>query len=160
MSLDLEKNRDDKTVSIVRTTIRTSKSYEVLPRAFELELNRLDPSLVEGFLERDASWGEIRSAIERVGNARGLMVLAKIDQGLLTSRSGKVKRCCLYLVGNPVIANDILDVEPRGAFYVPFRVALVEPDSDEGALFIYERPSSLLSRCASRIATLISSGTC
>jgi uncharacterized protein (DUF302 family) len=144
MNRESAPEREDRKAHITRTTIKTGQSYEALRRAFESELNQLDASLIQGFLERGAPWSDIRTAIEEVGGARGLMILAKVDQGTTVSRSGRSKRCCLYLVGNPVIANDILDIELRGAFYVPFRVALVESDTDEGASLIYDRPSSFL----------------
>jgi uncharacterized protein (DUF302 family) len=57
----------------------------------------------------------------------GLMVHAKIDQGRITSLSGKSKMCSLYTVGNPVIANQIIEIDLRGSFYIPFRVAVHVP---------------------------------
>ena len=31
--------------------------------------------------------------------------------------------CSLYTVGNPVIANQIIEIDLRGSFYIPFRVS-------------------------------------
>jgi uncharacterized protein (DUF302 family) len=72
------------------------------------------------------------------------MIIAAVDQGSVTSLSGVLKRCALYLVGNPVIANGILNIDPRGSLYVPFRVALFELPGSGGALIAYDRPSSSL----------------
>jgi hypothetical protein len=47
------------------------------------------------------------------------MIIETINQGVVTSLSGRPKHCRLYLVGNPAIASRILDIDPRGAFYVP-----------------------------------------
>ncbi|MET0710727.1 MAG: hypothetical protein ABWY82_28395 [Tardiphaga sp.] len=63
-----------------------------------------------------------------------LMVLAKIDQGRITSRSGKLKMCSLY--------NQIIEIDLRGSFYVPFRVAVHDDDGPRHNL--YDRPSSFL----------------
>ena len=46
--------------------------------------------------------------------------------------------------GNPVIASRILDIDPRGALYVPFRVCLYHDGGSAGAGICYDRPSSLL----------------
>jgi uncharacterized protein (DUF302 family) len=35
--------------------------------------------------------------------------------------------CSLYTVGNPVIANQIIEIDLRGSFYIPFRVAVHVP---------------------------------
>jgi uncharacterized protein (DUF302 family) len=74
----------------------------------------------------------------------GLMVLAKIDQGRITSLSGKSKSCSLYLVGNPVIANRIIEIDLRGSFYVPFRIAVYDDGGPGGGIISYDRPSSFL----------------
>ena len=73
------------------------------------------------------------------------MIIFAADQGALTSLSGKAKRCSLYIVGNPVIANDILDIDLGASFSVPFRVALYESGDGGRAVFAYDRPSSFLS---------------
>jgi uncharacterized protein (DUF302 family) len=71
------------------------------------------------------------------------MVIFRADQGQITSLSGREKRCSLYLVGNPVIANEIIDIDPRASFYVPFRVCLYDNGDDLGVM-AYDRPSSFL----------------
>jgi uncharacterized protein (DUF302 family) len=73
------------------------------------------------------------------------MIIASLDQGQLTSLSGRVKMCRLYLVGNPVIASTMIDINPQAVLYVPFRVALWEADgSSGGARVTFDRPSSSL----------------
>jgi uncharacterized protein (DUF302 family) len=48
------------------------------------------------------------------------------------------------LVGNPVIAEQIISIDVRGGFYVPFRVCLYDPDDSHDACIAYDRPSSFL----------------
>jgi uncharacterized protein (DUF302 family) len=72
------------------------------------------------------------------------MVIARADLGTVASLSGREKRCSLYLVGNPVIANQIISIDLRGSFYVPFRVALSHDGDPRGATIAYDRPSSFL----------------
>ena len=61
-----------------------------------------------------------------------------------TSLSGREKRCSLYLVGNPVIADRIISIDLRASFYVPFRVCLYDDGGPDGAVISYDRPSSFL----------------
>jgi uncharacterized protein (DUF302 family) len=72
------------------------------------------------------------------------MIIASINQGQLTSLSGREKKCRLYLVGNPIIASTILDINPHAALYVPFRVALFEGEGAEGSRISFDRPGSSL----------------
>ena len=70
--------------------------------------------------------------------------MVKIDQGRITSLSGKAKKYTLYVVGNPVIANQIIEIDLRGSFYVPFRIAVHDDGGPDGGIISYDRPSSFL----------------
>jgi uncharacterized protein (DUF302 family) len=47
-------------------------------------------------------------------------------------------------VGNPVIADQIISIDLRSSFYVPFRVCLYDDGASDGAVISYDRPSSFL----------------
>ena len=129
---------------IEHTEVATGLSYEALVERFEQTLDRWQPSKAEAFVKSRAAWAEVQAEASRVGGARGLMIIDKADQGALTSLSGRTKKCRMYLVGNPVIASGILDIDPRAAFYVPFRVSLYDNGDQDGARIAYDRPSSFL----------------
>jgi hypothetical protein len=129
---------------IGRTSVATGLTYEALVVAFERELGRWEPATEKLLLARKAPWSEVEREVARMGGPRGLMVIHRIDQGAITSLSGNGKRCLLYLVGNPVIANGILDSDPRAGLYVPFRVCLSDDEGPGGAFLLYDRPSSSL----------------
>ena len=137
-----QKTTESSDMAIQHTNVTTRLSYEALVSAFEGELGYLDPTVTESLIKRNAAWAEVERAIEQMAGPRGLMILYRIDQGEITTLSGTRKRCSLYLVGNPLIANKILAIDLRASFYVPFRVALYE-DAD-GAVISYDRPSSFL----------------
>ena len=126
------------TAAVERVDIWTGLTYDVLVRAFERELGHWDPAAGNLLVERQASWSDVERDVERMAGPHGLMIFFRVNQGAVTSLSGKVKRCSLYLVGNPVIANQILSIDLRASFYVPFRVCLY------GAVISYDRPSSFL----------------
>lgn len=129
---------------IEHTDVPTGLPYAELVEVFERELGRWEGSTAESLVQRRASWDEVQAKVAGIAGARGLMILAALDQGALTSLSGHVKYCRLYLVGNPVIASGILDVDPHGAFYVPFRVGIYDNGDPAGAHICYDRPSSFL----------------
>ena len=130
--------------TIQQTRVATGLGFDALVRAFEHELKHLDPAITQRLIERKATWSEVEREMAGIASPHGLMIIARVDQGGLTSLSGREKRCSLYLVGNPVIANDIIGVDRRASFYVPFRVALYEDEGLEGAVIAYDRPSSFL----------------
>lgn len=129
---------------IERTTISTGLIYEALVEAFERELGCWETTTADLLLARESPWNEVKDEVTRMAGPRGIMVMQRLDQGAVTSLSGVVKRCSLYLVGNPVIANQILDIDPRGGLYVPFRVCLFDEGGTSGASLLYDRPSSFL----------------
>jgi uncharacterized protein (DUF302 family) len=128
--------------AIEHVTVATGVPYEKLVAAFEAELGRFDPAAAKALVERRAPWSEVEKELERLGGTHGLMIVASANQGAITSLSGKLKRCMLYLVGNPVIANKIIAIDIRASFYVPFRVALFDTGTD--GTVSYDRPSSFL----------------
>lgn len=130
------------TAGIEHVTVPMSLPYDRLVSAFEAELGHLD-AVTKALVERRAIWGEVEKEIERIGGVHGLIVIASANQGVVTSLSGKMKRCLLYLIGNPVIADKIIAIDVRASFYVPFRVAIFDRGND-GAVISYDRPSSFL----------------
>ncbi len=131
-------------VVIERTTVRTRLTYPALVEAFEHELGHWETTTEERLVARKAPWSEVKEEVARMAGPRGLMVMTRLDQGEITSLDGTLKRCSLYLVGNPVIANQILNIDPRGSLYVPFRVCLFDTSEAGGASLFYDRPSSFL----------------
>lgn len=130
--------------SISHVNVATGLPYDRLIPAFEASLGKWDPVAGAPLWEKKASWPEVETAIAKMAEPFGLMVMVKIDQGRITSLSGKAKRCTLYIVGNPVIANQIIDIDLRGSFYVPFRVAVHDDGGPNGGMIEYDRPSSFL----------------
>jgi uncharacterized protein (DUF302 family) len=129
-------------LSILHVNVATGLPYDRLIEAFEASLGKWDP--VAGMSKEKASWPNVEAAVAKMAEPFGLMVLTKIDQGRIASLSGKTKLCSLYLVGNPVIANQIIEIDLRGSFYVPFRVAVHDDGGPNGGIISYDRPSSFL----------------
>jgi uncharacterized protein (DUF302 family) len=130
--------------SVAHINLNTGLDYHQLIQAFERSVGHWDPTLGASLWKEAASWPKVEATVAKAGEPFGLMVMAKIDQGRLTSLSGKVKHCSLYLVGNPVIANQIIEIDLRGSFYVPFRVAIHSDDDANDGIISYDLPSSFL----------------
>jgi hypothetical protein len=89
--------------SILHVSVATGLRYDRLVEAFEGSLGKWDPIAGKPLWEQKASWPDVEAAIAKMAEPFGLMVLAKVDQGRVTSLSGQSKMCSLYLVdaGSP-----------------------------------------------------------
>ncbi len=132
------------TAAIARTDVSTRLPYDELSQRFESTLGTWHPATAQEFIERRAPWPDVEAEAAKIAGVFGLIIIAAINQGQLTSLSGYPKKCRLYLVGNPVIATQILDIDPLAALYVPFRVAIYEGYGAGGARISFDRPGSSL----------------
>ncbi len=130
--------------TIQHSRLATGLNYEALVRGFERELGHLDPAHPRSLAARRVAWREVEKDIATAAGRHGLMIVSRLDLARLTSLSGAEKRCSLYLVGDPLLANRIINIDPRGSFYVPFRVGLYADGDPRGAVIAYDRPSSFL----------------
>ena len=131
-------------VVVEHVEVPTALAYDDLIHAFERELGRLDAEAAQSWIAQKTPWSEVRSEIERMAGPRGLMIIYRADQGAITSLAGTLRRSSLYIVGNPVIANEIIGIDLRASFYVPFRVCVYDDGAPGGAVIAYDRPSSFL----------------
>ena len=69
----------------------TGIPYDRLIPAFEASLGKWDPVAGAPLWEKKAGWPEVETAIARIAEPFGLMVMVKIDQGRITSLSEKQK---------------------------------------------------------------------
>ena len=53
----------------------------------------------------------------------GLMIFFRVEQGQTTTLKADPKSCALYLVGNPLIAEQIISIDVRGSFMFRFASA-------------------------------------
>jgi hypothetical protein len=134
----------NQSAAIECTYIDTGLSYEAAATAFERSVGHEDPEAAEALRVGRAPWAKVEAEMARMAGPSGLMLFAKIDQGGIASLLGSPIRCRLYLIGNPAIAAQIVRIDVRGSLYVPFRVALFEPDDRSGAILSFDRPSSFL----------------
>jgi uncharacterized protein (DUF302 family) len=140
-------------VRIEQSNVALNLGFDEAMQRFERELQAWPRETSVDLISRRAPWSAVQAEVARLAGRRGLMIFSKIDTGRLTSLSGRRKDSALYLVGNPVIANEILNIDPKGGFYVPFRVAL-HAEGGEGVGLCYDRPSSFLAGLDARLAAI------
>lgn len=120
--------------------VPTTRSYEQVIQAIEQQVGRVDYPQLEKLLAAKAPLEAVAEAF--VGSST-FMYLAKIDQGRILSLSANQKKCALYVLGNPLIGNQMHDVTTAVGLYIPFRLCAYE--DPQGRVFVtYDVPSSLI----------------
>jgi hypothetical protein len=129
--------------TVERIDVTTKATFEQATAAFEKDVPTVDIAMLTGLVESRSSTREIQAEVARAQGDLEFMVLAKVAQGPLTSLLGSPKNLCVYLIGNPVIANRMFERNRGAGLYAPLRVCLYEAPS--GTVHVaYDRPSSLL----------------
>lgn len=114
------------------------KPYDDVIRDFERQLGRLDQDVA---LRSD----DLKTAVEGMAGELGLMVIHSLEMGaLLPSLTSSNTKARQYLVGNPLIASQMAQFDPRAALFAPPRV-LIHSSNDETHIS-YEIPSTTFGR--------------
>lgn len=138
---------DNKTIaytSIKREDILTGLSYDDLVAAFEGELGWWDPLVDSSLIQRAHSWEERKKVYQSMAEPHGLIIFNQLAQDQTAAPSTGNRQCSLYLIGNPIISEQILRIDARASLYVPFRVCLYVPQDLDGSIISFERPSSFI----------------
>jgi hypothetical protein len=125
-------------------TAPSESAYERVVEIFERELGGYSRTIATTLVADGAPWAEAEQAFMAMAGDHGLMILAKTELGTLTTLSGKRKRCALYLVGDPLVANQLFEIDVLASFYFPFRIAIFGGRTVDRAHIAFDRPSAAL----------------
>ncbi|QJW49004.1 DUF302 domain-containing protein [bacterium BFN5] len=142
--------------SVKREDILTGLSYDDLVAAFEGELGWWNPLVESSQIQQAHSWEERRKVYQRMTEPHGLIIFNQLAQDHTATPATGIRKCSLYLIGNPVITEQILRIDVRASLYLPFRVCLYVPQDLDHAIISFERPSSFIA--ALRSAELMKFG--
>jgi uncharacterized protein (DUF302 family) len=108
---------------------------------FDERIPLLDPSVTVNLVSSQAAWSEVEAAITPTLGSSGFLAVSRLDQGALMSLRGTALHATQYLVGNPLIATEVIGSVRRGSVFAPFQAAIYEDQS--GVHVSYMVPSSL-----------------
>jgi len=128
------------TFRVTRVVVPAERSYEQVIQAIEDLVGRVDYTILDRIIAEQRPLEAVADAF--VGSST-FMYLAKIDQGRILSLSGHHKKSTLYILGNPLIGNQMLDVTTAVGLYMPFRLCAYE-DAEGQAFIAYDVPSTLV----------------
>lgn len=127
---------------IERVTFETDLPYRDLIVAFEKQLGRYDHPIGEQLVRDQVSWAEAEETIGAMKGPHGMMIFFRVDLGPTASLKGERRECTLYLIGNPLIATQIVAHDMRAGLLVPFGVQVYSEGGN--GIISYNRPASAL----------------
>ncbi|MCC5611805.1 DUF302 domain-containing protein [Nostoc sp. CHAB 5834] len=133
------------TLSRTHIIVSSDKSFEQVVEAIEsiAMTDKLDLAVVEQIVLASNSWDEFQEALQSKIGSSGLMTFTKIDHGSLMSLAFEGYKAKLYVIGNPLIAKQMLEQNLGVGLYVPLRMLVYENQQGKTQIS-YEKPSSLL----------------
>src|SRR5206468_1571489 len=117
------------TYHAVRVTYDSARDFDETRARFDELVPLLDPAVTIDLVVRGASWADVERAVDTRTGPLGLVAIARIDQGALLTLSGHPLDATLYLVGNPLIARRLIELDSAAALYAPFRVVVFRDDA-------------------------------
>jgi len=132
-------------VTIQHVTVTSRRDFAATIREFEKQIGKFDPEAVKPLGEPNPQIEQIKSKLEAMAGSSGFMQFGGIHKfGELVALAGKpVGKANQYVIGNPLIALQMVRHKFGAGLYVPLRV-LVSEDAGGVTHVEYDLPSSLL----------------
>jgi hypothetical protein len=128
------------TYAAARITIDSDHDFGTTRARFEECVPIFDQTVALELVGRGASWSQVETEIGQLIGPTGFIALSRLDQGSLMSLHGKPVDTTQYLVGNPLIARQIIGLDRTAALHAPFPLAIF--GDDQGVHVAYIQPSS------------------
>ena len=133
------------TVPVTHVIVSSNKAFDQVAEAVDsmAMAGKIDLGVVEQIVLASKSWDDFQEMLESKVGSSGFMTFTEIDHGSLMSLAFEGVKAKLYVIGNPLIAKQMLEHNLGVGLYVPLRLFVYE--NQEGKTQIaYDKPSSLL----------------
>ena len=133
------------TVPVTHVIVSSNKSFDQVAEAIEsmAVADKIDLALVEQIILASKSWDDFQEKISSKMGSNTFMLFTEIDHGSLMSLAFEGVKAKLYVIGNPLIARQMLEQNLEVGLYVPLRLFVYE--NKQGMTQIaYDKPSSLM----------------
>ena len=128
------------TYAAARITIDSDHDFGTTRARLDERIPFVDPTGLLELVASGASWSQVETEIGQLIGPTGFIALSRLDQGALLSLHGKRVDTTQYLVGNPLIARQIIGLNATAALHAPFPAAVY--GDDQGVHVAYIQPSS------------------
>jgi uncharacterized protein (DUF302 family) len=141
--------RAGKRIDLTVVTFDSRSDFESTRNHFDERFPLLDPSVTIELVISQAAWPEVEAAITPALGSSGFLAISRLDQGSLMSLRGTALQATQYLVGNPLIATEVIGIARDACLFAPFQAAVY---ADKGGVHVsYMLPSSLFNSLDDRV---------
>ncbi len=131
----------------IRRELRFAVPYADFTRALETLLGRINPVLMSEIASESPE--RARDRLASLVGPSGLALFQKIDHGaMLKVLAGRSVPSMTYVVGNVLLATEMMRHEPMVGLYFPLRIHVCESES-HSVLVSYDVPSAALAQFTS-----------
>ncbi|MGA8727074.1 MAG: DUF302 domain-containing protein [Acidimicrobiales bacterium] len=130
-----------KHIDLSVVTFESRSDFESTRARFDERVPLLDPSVTANLVISQPPWSEVEAAITPILGPSGFLAVSRLDQGALMSLRGPALQATQYLVGNPLIATQVVTSAREASLFAPFQAAVFADHS--GVHVSYMLPSSL-----------------
>ncbi len=131
--------------TVTHVKVRSEKSFAQVTTAIESIAGKANNLIFQKLIDANASFTEVENAVKSMVGKNDLMIFTHLESGKVLSLCGKFKQAKLYIIGNPLIANQMFEEDPSVGLYVPLRLFVYDEYSGKTCI-TYDKPSSLLGR--------------
>jgi len=128
---------------MTHVAVETDQPYAQVVQAFEARIGRHEFAAYTRVIEGAATPEAFARGIEALVGESGFMSFLEADHGEWFTRYFGPLNAKLYVIGNPIIAKDMLVHAGGVGLYVPLRVLIYE-DAPGHTRIDYDEPSSLM----------------
>jgi uncharacterized protein (DUF302 family) len=145
--------RARKQIDLTVVTYDSRSDFESTRNRFDELFPLLDQSVTIKLVISQAAWSEVEAAISPALGPSGFLAISRLDQGALMSLRGTALQATQYLVGNPLIATQVIGIAHDASLFAPFQAAVY---ADKGGAHVsYMLPSSLFNSLDDRVVAAI-----
>jgi len=141
--------RARKRIDLTVVTFDSRSHFESTRNRFDERFSLLDQSVTIELLISQAAGPEVETAITPELGSSGLLAISRLAQGSLMSLRGTALQATQYLVGNPLIATQVIGIARDASLFAQFQAAVY---GDKGGVHVsYMLPSSLFNSLDDRV---------
>jgi uncharacterized protein (DUF302 family) len=123
----------------------SSRPLEEVVTAFESAVGSVEDIGFPELLAATKSAEEFEASVHSREGTSGFMRFLTVDHGAWLARIGLNARARMYTIGNPLIAQTMLEHEIAAGLNVPVRLMIYEDAVSRTTRLAYDLPSSLMS---------------
>ena len=122
----------------------SSRSYEQVVADFERLVPPIAPNAIIEVVKTTKDQADFEQRIHELEGKSGLMAIVKLDHSAWLPRMNiNGKKLRMYLIGNPLVAAVLFNIDLRIAEYAPVRLLIYENTTDGTVRLTYDLPSSV-----------------